>query len=107
LRNKDGDVIGCIEKMTLGNETAVFREMIDAGLVEGTADYLVDKHSSRFAEALVAEYATAWLQTGFRYPRDLRSQLSRRPGESRDPPFSVSGADKWVPAFAGTPEIGE
>ena len=40
LRNKDGDVIGCIEKMTLGNETAVFREMIDAGLVEGTADYL-------------------------------------------------------------------
>src|SRR5438045_3367616 len=25
------------------------------------------------------------------------------PGESRDPPFNVSGADGWVPAFAGTP----
>src|SRR5580704_9853631 len=26
----------------------------------------------------------------------------RRPGESRDPPFSNSGPDEWVPAFAGT-----
>src|SRR5205085_8509704 len=24
------------------------------------------------------------------------------PGESRDPSFSVSEADRWVPAFAGT-----
>src|SRR5437763_1732461 len=27
---------------------------------------------------------------------------TRRPGESRDPPFNVAGVDKWVPAFAGT-----
>ena len=26
----------------------------------------------------------------------------RRPGEGRDPPFNISGAEKWVPAFAGT-----
>jgi hypothetical protein len=25
------------------------------------------------------------------------------PGESRDPFVSISGADQWVPAFAGTP----
>src|SRR5205814_3643254 len=25
-----------------------------------------------------------------------------RPGESRDPFLNVSGADRWIPAFAGT-----
>src|ERR1700757_3202672 len=28
--------------------------------------------------------------------------LYRRPGESPDPPFGVSEAFKWIPAFAGT-----
>src|SRR5207302_6502241 len=31
-------------------------------------------------------------------PRSLKCH----PGESRDPPFSTSEADEWVPAFAGT-----
>ena len=30
---------------------------------------------------------------------------NRIPGESRDPPCNVSGAAKWVPAFAGNADI--
>ena len=38
----------------------------------------------------------------FRASSLVRRQLYRRPGESRDPPFSCRATDKWVPTFAGT-----
>src|SRR5205814_3241901 len=37
--------------------------------------------------------------------REAESRQSCRPGEGRDPLFSVSGADWWVPAFAGTADL--
>src|SRR5207237_10019245 len=40
------------------------------------------------------------VEPGHAVSRRRRTPL-RRPGESRDPPFSNSAADKWVPAKAG------
>src|SRR5439155_874501 len=34
---------------------------------------------------------------------EFRVSLNPRPGKSRDPPFHISQAGKWIPAFAGTP----
>jgi len=40
--------------------------------------------------------------TRFRHVKHADAALSPdRPGESRDPPFSASGVDKWISAFAG------
>src|SRR5256885_2554227 len=37
--------------------------------------------------------------------REAEPQQGCRPGKGRDPFFSVSGADWWVPAFAGTTDL--
>jgi len=55
LRNRGGDIVQCVEQMTLrAGETPVFAEMVAAGLFEGTADYVVAKHRDRFSNAVVA-----------------------------------------------------
>src|SRR5204863_5278268 len=55
---------------------------------------------------------TPIVRSGIRLPLDFSPQRHRGhrggnphplPGESRDPPSSFRAADKWVPAFAGTP----
>ena len=31
----------------------------------------------------------------------MTAHLFRHPGEGRDPPVNVLGAEQWIPAFAG------
>jgi hypothetical protein len=64
VRNRNGDIRQCLIEMVLRPDRAnsVFREMVEAGYVQGTAEYVVAKHADLF-------------------PTEVRSQSKRRLAE--------------------------